>query len=162
MAGFDIPFTVNMENLIRYHCGFFAFTGSGKSNLTSTLIRKALKRDPGLTVVVLDIAGEYAVSLLDILDEHSKPISSERMDSEEEFFSSQAIPESIEAVVGREKLEEALAKAFRRGVEWLSLQDAGGLDLGWIQQLLQGTVDGGKTGATAAKIASRNLNNGVL
>ncbi len=152
MAGFDLPFTVNMDNLIRFHCGFFAFTGSGKSNLTSTLIRKAMKRDPSLTVVVLDIAGEYAVNLLDLLEGDSKLMSSERMDSEEEFFSSQAIPESVESAVGREKVEKALARAFRKGVEWLSLQESGGLDLGWIQKLLETTVEGGKTGATAAKV----------
>ena len=152
MAGFDLPFTASMENLIRFHCGFFAFTGSGKSNLISSLVRTAMESDPKLTVVVLDIAGEYAVNLLDLLDEGSRLISTERFESEEEFCSSQAIPESIESRVGRQKVEDALAKAYRRGVEWLSLQESGGLDLAWIQQLLQSTVEGGKTGATAAKV----------
>jgi hypothetical protein len=121
MSGFNLPFTINMDNLIRYHCGFFAFSGSGKSNLTSTLIRRALKRDPELTVVVLDIAGEYSVHLLDLLGPHSRLITSELMDSEEEFFSSQAIPESLEEAVGRSRIEEALAKAYRGGIEKLSL-----------------------------------------
>src|SRR5208283_5170149 len=99
MPGFGLPFTVDMGNLIRYHCGFFAFTGSGKSNLTSVLIRKALKADPELTVVVFDIAGEYAVHLLDLLGKDSKVVTTEIVESEEQFFNSQAVPESLEAAV---------------------------------------------------------------
>src|SRR5262249_7485715 len=38
----QIPFTVNVEKLLQYHVGAFAFTGSGKSNLTSLVIRKAM------------------------------------------------------------------------------------------------------------------------
>ncbi|HXW37628.1 MAG TPA: DUF87 domain-containing protein [Nitrososphaerales archaeon] len=152
MAGFDLPFTVNMTNMITFHCGFFAFTGSGKSNLISTLLRTAISSQPDLTVVILDIAGEYTVNLLDLLQEDSKLISTESFESEEEFCNSQAIPESVEARIGRAAFEAALGKAYRLGVERLSLQESGGLDLGWIQQLLQGTVDSGKAGATAAKV----------
>jgi len=36
-----IPFTVNIEKLIHFHVGIFAFTGSGKSNLTATVQRQA-------------------------------------------------------------------------------------------------------------------------
>ena len=157
MSGFDLPFTVDMGNLIRYHCGFFALTGSGKSNLTSSLIRKALKADPDLTIVVFDIAGEYAVHLADLLGKDSKLVTTEMIDSEEQFFNSQAIPESLEAAVGRGAVEKGLAKVFRGGVERLSLQEAGGIDLGWIQTMFEGTVDGGKTGGTAAKLALGKL-----
>ncbi len=157
MSGFDLPFTVDVGNLIRYHCGFFAFTGSGKSNLASVLVRKAMKADPGLTVVVFDIAGEYAVHLVDLLGKDSKVITTEMIESDEQFFSSQAIPESLEDAVGRETIEKGLAKVFRGGVERLSLQEAGGLDLGWIQTMFEGTVDGAKTGGTAAKLALGKL-----
>ncbi|MDV3292849.1 MAG: ATP-binding protein [Nitrososphaerales archaeon] len=157
MAGFDLPFTVDMPNLIRYHCGFFAFTGSGKSNLASVLIRKALKADPDLTVVVFDIAGEYSVHLVDQLGENSKVITTEMIESAEQFCSSQAIPESLEEAVGRGNVEKGLAKVYRGGVERLSLQEAGGIDLGWIQTMFEGTVDGGKTGGTAAKLAIGKL-----
>ncbi len=157
MAGFDLPFTADMENLIRYHTGFFAFTGSGKSNLASSLIRKALKQDKDLTVVVIDIAGEYAVNLLDLLDEGSRLITTETFDTQEEFISSQAIPESLEAKVGRKAVEDSLAKVFKRGVERLSLQEGGGIDMGWIQQLLENTVDSAKAGGTAAKITLGTL-----
>ncbi len=157
MAGFDLPFTVDMGNMIRYHCGFFAFTGSGKSNLASSLVRLALKGDPGLTVVVLDIAGEYVVNLLDLLGGDARVVTTEILDTEDEFISSQAIPESLEAAVGRKAVEDSLAKVFRRGVERLSLQEGGGIDLAWIQQLLENTVDSAKAGGTAAKIALGTL-----
>jgi len=157
MAGFDLPFTVDMGNLIRYHCGFFAFTGSGKSNLASSLVRLALKGDPGLTVVVLDIAGEYVVNLLDLLEREARVLTTEIFDTEDEFISSQAIPESLETSVGRKAVENSLAMVFRRGVERLSLQEGGGIDLAWIQQLLENTVDSAKAGGTAAKIALGTL-----
>ncbi len=157
MAGFDLPFTINMDNLIRFHCGFFAFTGSGKSNLTSSLVRRALRRDPSLTLVVFDIAGEYVVNLLDLLDENSKVFSTESFDTEDEFVNSQAVPESLEAEVGREAISKAVGAVYTRGIEKLSLQEAGGIDLYWIQQLLQGTVDNNRTGATSAKVGLTRL-----
>ena len=157
MAGFDLPFTIDMGNLIRYHCGFFAFTGSGKSNLASSLVRLALKGDPSLTVVVLDIAGEYVVNLLDLLGGDARVVTTEIFDTEDEFISSQVIPESLEVAVGRKSVEDSLAKVFKRGVERLSLQEGGGIDMAWIQQLLENTVDSAKAGGTAAKIALGTL-----
>jgi uncharacterized protein len=35
-----IPIYINFDNLVRYHFGIFAFTGGGKSNLLSNLLRK--------------------------------------------------------------------------------------------------------------------------
>jgi DNA helicase HerA-like ATPase len=152
MKGFDLPFTADMDNLIRYHCGFFAFTGSGKSNLSSSLVRRALKRDPSLTIVVLDIAGEYVVNLLDLLAKGSKVYSSEIFDDADEFVNSQTIPESLESAVGRKAIEVALASVFKGGVERLSLRQEGGLDLAWIQTLLENAAESGKAGGTAAKV----------
>jgi hypothetical protein len=157
MAGFDLPFTVDLDSLIRYHCGFFGFTGSGKSNLASGLLRRALKADPTLCAVVFDIAGEYSVNLLDLLDSEARVASTESFDTEEEFVASQAIPESMEARVGSEKIERALRKVYARGVERISLQDEGGIELGWIQKLLQGTIDSVRTGATSAKVGLTRL-----
>ena len=157
MVGFEIPLTVDMDSLIRYHMGAFGFTGAGKSNLTSGLLRTALARDPLLTAVVFDIAGEYAVNLLDLLKAGSKIYTTETMDSASEFVSYQAIPETLEAALGREKIEQELSGLYRGGVERLSLLDAGGIDLAWIQALLQGTVDSGRTGGTSAKIGISRL-----
>ena len=157
MAGFNLPFTVDMDTLIRYHAGFFAFTGSGKSNLASSLIRVAMKHDPELTVVVLDIAGEYSVNLLDLLKEDTRIISTEWFVSREEFSNSQAIPESLEQLLGRNVIEEALSEEYGKGIERLSLQEGGGLDLAWIQELLENAVESGKPGGTAAKMALGTL-----
>ena len=63
----QIPFTVNIEKLIHYHVGVFAFTGSGKSNLTSLTIRKAMNTISDVKFVVFDISCEYAINILDLL-----------------------------------------------------------------------------------------------
>ncbi len=157
MTGFELRFTVNMDNLIRYHCGFFGYTGSGKSNLTSALIRRALDHDPNLRVVVLDIAGEYAVNLLDLLQSDAKVITTETVETPDEFANSQAIPESLEEAVTRKTVESALARVYAKGIEKISLQEGGGIDLGWIQQLLENAVESGKPGGTAAKMALGSL-----
>jgi hypothetical protein len=157
MTGFELPFSVNMENLIRFHCGFFAFTGSGKSNLTSCLVRKALKKDPDLRVVIFDIAGEYSVHLLDQLEVGARIATTETMESAEEFSNSQAIPESLEQTIGRKPIEDALSKVYARGIERLSLHEGGGLDLGWIQRLLEDAMGSGKPGATGARMALGSL-----
>ena len=62
-----IPFTVNIEKLLHYHVGAFAFTGSGKSNLTSLVIRKAMNSVPNVKFVIFDISSEYGVNILDLL-----------------------------------------------------------------------------------------------
>ncbi|HUI24221.1 MAG TPA: DUF87 domain-containing protein [Nitrososphaerales archaeon] len=157
MAGFDLPFTVDMDSLIRFHCSLFGFTGVGKSNLASSLIRLAMAHDPGLTVVVIDIAGEYGVNLLDLLKDDARVISTEWFDSEEEFSTSQAVPESMEETVGRRAIENALSRVYAKGIERLSLQEGGGIDLGWVQQLLENAVESGKPGGTAARMALGTL-----
>ena len=157
MAGFDLRFTVDMDNLVRFHSGFFGFTGTGKSNLTSALLRVAMRHDPSLTAVVVDIAGEYGVNLLDLLDKDARVATTETFDTEQEFISSQAIPESLEEAVGRKAVEGALGKVWKRGVDRLSLQEGAGIDLGWIQQLLENTVESAKAGGTAAKISLSKL-----
>ena len=63
----QIPFTVNIEKLLHYHVGAFAFTGSGKSNLTSLVIRKAVKSVPDVKFVIFDISSEYGINILDLL-----------------------------------------------------------------------------------------------
>ncbi len=65
----QIPFTVNIEKLIHYHVGVFAFTGSGKSNFTSLVMRKAMKTISDVKFVVFDISAEYGVNIIDLLKE---------------------------------------------------------------------------------------------
>jgi len=70
----QIPFTVNIEKLLHYHVGAFAFTGSGKSNLTSLVIRKAMNSVPNVKFVIFDISSEYGVNILDLLRSHPSRI----------------------------------------------------------------------------------------
>lgn len=65
-----IPFTVNLEKLLHYHVGVFAFTGAGKSNLTSHIIRKSLRSVKNTKFVIFDVSSEYAVNILDQLNEY--------------------------------------------------------------------------------------------
>ena len=63
----QISFTVDVEKLLHYHVGAFAFTGSGKSNLTSLVIRKAMNSVPNVKFVIFDISSEYGINILDLL-----------------------------------------------------------------------------------------------
>ena len=154
---YDVSVPKN-ENFLAGFGGVFCHnTGTGKSNLSSALLRVALKRDPSLTAVVVDIAGEYAVNLLDMLSAEARVASTETFENEEEFIASQAVPESLEEAVGRVAVERALAKVWAKGVDRLSVQEGGGIDLAWIQQLLENTVDSAKAGGTAAKMAISKL-----
>ncbi|CAN5345736.1 hypothetical protein BH18THE2_BH18THE2_30250 [soil metagenome] len=63
----QIPFTVDIEKLLHYHVGVFAFTGSGKSNLTSLVIRKAMNSIQNVKFVIFDISSEYGINILDLL-----------------------------------------------------------------------------------------------
>jgi DNA helicase HerA-like ATPase len=95
-----IPIYVDFEKLVRYHFGVFAFTGGGKSNLTSNILRRILLHTGENTKVVLfDISCEYAFLLLDVLADPafpSKVILEHRIDSLEQFFNSVVKPREYE------------------------------------------------------------------
>ncbi|MEM2760767.1 MAG: ATP-binding protein [Nitrososphaerales archaeon] len=96
-----IPFTVHMEKLLHYHVGVFAFTGSGKSNLTSLMIRKAVATVDDLKVVIFDISSEYGISLIDCLDNYaSRIIFTEIIPEEdemvEEYYKRHVVPEALQ------------------------------------------------------------------
>jgi uncharacterized protein DUF87 len=100
----SIPFSVNLENLIHYMSSTFAFTGSGKSNLTATIIRKSLRVIPDLKVVIFDVSAEYGIHILDVLNELPSRVlfTDSFKDSKNlpaEYFKRHATPESL---AGRE------------------------------------------------------------
>lgn len=104
VAGEELPFTVNLEKLLHYHVGVFAFTGSGKSNLTSLVIRKAVKAVSGLKVVIFDVSSEYGISILDLLREvPSRVLFTEKiadfdiMEMAEDYYRRHVVPESLSA-----------------------------------------------------------------
>ncbi|NWF95985.1 MAG: ATP-binding protein [Candidatus Thorarchaeota archaeon] len=62
----QIPIYVDIYKLVRYHFGVFSFTGGGKSNLVSNLIRRILYHTKDTKVVLFDISCEYPFLLSDV------------------------------------------------------------------------------------------------
>ena len=114
MFGFDIPLVVDPDSLIRYHVGVFGFTGVGKSNLTALLLRKLIKWDPNLKIVIFDVSGEYTVHLLDQLDK-AHFYTTELFEDMESLVASQVVPESLEERVEDLKLREKFEKMKKEG-----------------------------------------------
>lgn len=128
-----IPFSVNIESLIHYMGGVFAYTGSGKSNLTAVVIRKALRAIPDLKVVIFDVSAEYGIHILDVLNEMPSRIlfTDSFKDSKNlpaEYFRRHATPESL---AGREEeFYPKIAYLFRDGkVEFVQSRLAGEEDV---------------------------------
>jgi hypothetical protein len=66
-----IPIYVSYERLARYHFGVFSFTGGGKSNLVSNILRRILYHTKNTKVVIFDISMEYPFLLQDIFADKS-------------------------------------------------------------------------------------------
>jgi len=132
-ADASIPFSVNLESLIHYMGGVFAFTGSGKSNLTASVIRKALRAIPDLKVVIFDVSAEYGIHILDVLNELPSRVLftdffGDNKNMPAEYFKRHATPESL---AGREKeFLPKIASLFADGkVEFLQSRLAGEEDV---------------------------------
>jgi DNA helicase HerA-like ATPase len=94
-----IPIYVDFEKLVRYHFGVFAFTGGGKSNLMSNILRRLLLHTNNTKIVVFDISCEYVFLLLDLLADpnvSAKVILEHRIDSLQQFFNSVVKPREYE------------------------------------------------------------------
>jgi DNA helicase HerA-like ATPase len=98
-----IPFTLNLEKLLHYHVGLFAFTGSGKSNLTSVVMRKASRAIPNVKFVIFDVSAEYGINILDVLHQYPS-----RIITTEEGIGGQAIDEKAEDFLKRHVSPESL------------------------------------------------------
>jgi hypothetical protein len=95
-----IPIYVDFDKLVRYHFGVFAFTGGGKSNLMSNILRRLLLHTEDTKIVVFDISCEYLFLLLDILADseiQSKVVLEHRIDSLQQFFNSAVKPREYES-----------------------------------------------------------------
>ncbi len=98
-AGEDIPIYVDYDALVRYHFGIFAFTGGGKSNLLSNLLRRALLHKPEIKIVVFDISCEYPFLLADIFADPSIPskiVFENQVSGVTEFYNSVVKPKEYE------------------------------------------------------------------
>ena len=94
-----IPIYVDFDKLVRYHFGVFAFTGGGKSNLMSNILRRLLLHNDNTKVIIFDISCEYIFLLLDLLADpnvSAKIILEHRIGSLEQFFNSVVKPREYE------------------------------------------------------------------
>ncbi|MCD6431905.1 ATP-binding protein [Candidatus Bathyarchaeota archaeon] len=110
-----IPIYVDFEKLVRYHFGVFAFTGGGKSNLMSNILRRILLHTENTKVIIFDISCEYVFLLLDILADPNtaaKVILEHRIDSLEQFFNSVVKPREYEA---DERIKAGLQRIMEQG-----------------------------------------------
>jgi hypothetical protein len=101
----EIPFTVNIEKLLHFHVGVFAFTGSGKSNLTSLIIRKSVNSLPNMKFVIFDVSSEYGINILDLLKSiQSRVIFTDELrgndiaEKAKDYLRRHVIPETLEDV----------------------------------------------------------------
>ncbi len=95
-----IPIYVDFERLVRYHFGVFAFTGGGKSNLMSNVLRRVLYHTKDTKVIIFDISCEYPFLLMDVLADSAIPakvITESRIESVEQFGNSVVKPREYEA-----------------------------------------------------------------
>ena len=112
LLGFELPLKINMHNLIRYHSACLGFTGSGKSNLTSHLMRKALEALPDLHIIIFDIAGEYFVNLADLFADakHRVYSTEKKIRDADRLLDAQVVPETLEADPTFEEKLRAIAE----------------------------------------------------
>lgn len=157
LLGFDLPLKINMDNLVRYHSACLGFTGSGKSNFTSHLIREALRTQPDLRVVIFDIAGEYFIHLADAFLKKGMVYSTEPFDNVAQFLDSQVVPETLEEKLGKSKeIQKIVETVMTEGrLRLIDTSEETALTLGYILETLAGV--GNKAGAVQATITMEKL-----
>jgi DNA helicase HerA-like ATPase len=95
-----IPIYVDFESLVRYHFGVFAFTGGGKSNLMSNILRRLLYHTQDTKIMIFDISCEYPFLLMDAFADPNLPskiILENRVDTLQQFYDSVVKPKEYEA-----------------------------------------------------------------
>ena len=111
-----IPIYINFDNLVRYHFGIFAFTGGGKSNLLSNLLRKILRNTPDTKIILFDISCEYPFLLSDIFADDSiksKIILENKVNNTDQFYVSVVKPREFE---DDERAKDGLDNIFKKGI----------------------------------------------
>ncbi|HJT49349.1 MAG TPA: ATP-binding protein [Nitrososphaeraceae archaeon] len=111
-----IPIFVNFDYMVRYHFGLFSFTGGGKSNLLSNLLRKILLHTNDTKVVLFDISCEYPFLLMDLFANSSidsKIVLERPVKDADQFYISVVKPREYE---DDERVKKGLTKVFERGI----------------------------------------------
>ncbi|MFB0561934.1 MAG: ATP-binding protein [Candidatus Lokiarchaeia archaeon] len=107
----DIPIYSDYDSLVRYHFGIFAFTGGGKSNLLSNILRRLLIHTEDTKVIIFDISCEYPFLLMDLFANQkipSKIILENKAETVTDFYNSIVKPKLFEdnpqVIKGMEKI----------------------------------------------------------
>ena len=107
-----IPIYLDFEAMVRYHFGIFAFTGAGKSNLLSNVLRRLLIHEPEVKVIVFDISSEYPFLLMDLFADDKLPstiILENPVTNAEQFYASVVKPREYE---DDDRARKAFARIF--------------------------------------------------
>lgn len=107
----NIPIYIDYDSLVRYHFGIFAFTGGGKSNMLSNVLRRLLIHTADTKVVIFDISCEYPFLLMNLFADPripSKIILEHKAETAEKLYNSIVKPKLFEddprVVKGMEKI----------------------------------------------------------
>ena len=141
LIGYDIPLTVDIYSLFKYHTGIFGFTGSGKSNLISLLIRKAIDKIPGLKIFIIDLAGEYTIHLLDLLIKYNSIVYVDEPIPKDRFADSQVIPESLSNKMDKDIIKKLIIENIN--LDLIGLTETT-LTIGEMQRFLEGLLSDDK------------------
>jgi DNA helicase HerA-like ATPase len=112
----QIQLYINFDNLVRYHFGIFSFTGGGKSNLLSNLLRKILQNTHDTKIILFDISSEYSFLLSDIFTDESiksKIILENEVKNADQFNISVVKPREFE---DDERAKKGLTKIFDKKI----------------------------------------------
>ncbi|UCE43897.1 MAG: ATP-binding protein [Candidatus Bathyarchaeota archaeon] len=94
-----IPIYIDFESLVRYHFGVFAFTGGGKSNMLSNILRRLVYHTNDTKIVIFDISCEYPFLLMDVFSDENIPsriLFETKIESAEQLYSSVVKPKKFE------------------------------------------------------------------
>lgn len=101
---------LDTKALIKRHFGLFGFTGSGKSNLLSTLLSSTMETDTPTNLVIMDANNEYFGLLLDVLVKHDAHVL---------FVGDESIEASMQEYLrGRVDLIDEAAEEFITTTIW--------------------------------------------
>ncbi|MCJ7506782.1 ATP-binding protein [Candidatus Bathyarchaeota archaeon] len=113
-----VPIYVDFERLVRYHFGIFGFTGSGKSNLLSNILRRLIYHTKDTKIVIFDISMEYPFLLLDVFSDPTVPskiILEGPVSSADQLYKIVVKPRGFEKNVTAKKAFEAMMSQDRVG-----------------------------------------------
>lgn len=108
-----VPIYVDFERLVRYHFGIFAFTGAGKSNLLSNILRRLVYHAKDTKIVIFDVSMEYPFLLQDVLSDPKLPckiILDTPVHDADQFYKVVVKPRGFEKNVKAKKAFEEILK----------------------------------------------------